>query len=71
MGKGIIKAPAWIKRVVAFSLGLHGIMHIVEFGSAMYESAYITASLAAFGSLTMILGALLLDPEERERHHRH
>lgn len=46
-------------------------MHIIEFITAIYEDAYITASLAAFGSLTMVLGALLLDPEERAHHHHH
>jgi hypothetical protein len=41
----------------------------VELASALYEEAYMTATLAAFGTLTMLLGALLLEPEERAHHH--
>ena len=62
-------APAWITRIIQISLGLHGVLHIVEFGTAVYEGAPITATLAAFGTLTMILGAILLEPEERAHHH--
>ncbi|MEE2650251.1 MAG: hypothetical protein VX571_01920 [Candidatus Thermoplasmatota archaeon] len=62
-------APPWITRIIQISLGLHGALHFVELGTALYETAYITASLAAFGTLTMILGAVLLEPEERAHHH--
>ena len=58
-----------VTRIVQFSLGLHGILHIAEFGAALYEEAYIAASLAGFATLTMILGAILLDPEDRAHHH--
>tara|TARA_B100000809_G_C15139202_1_gene532182 strand:+ start:7275 stop:7433 length:159 start_codon:yes stop_codon:yes gene_type:complete len=51
------------------SLGLHGVLHIAELGAALYEEAYIAASLAGFATLTMILGAILLEPEERAHHH--
>jgi hypothetical protein len=56
-------------RIVQLSLGLHGVLHIAEFGAALYEEAYIAASLAGFATLTMILGAILLDPEDRAHHH--
>ena len=39
----------------------HGALHGIEFISALYEEAYITATFAAFGALTMLLGALFLE----------
>ena len=62
-------APAWITRIIQISLGLHGVLHVLELGSALYEEAYMTASLAAFASLTMLIGMIILDPEERAHHH--
>lgn len=47
-------------RLIEISLYGHGIIHFAELGFAIYEEAYITASLAGFGALTMILGALFL-----------
>ena len=47
-------------RLIEISLYGHGIIHFAELGFAIYEEAYITASLAGFGELTMILGALFL-----------
>ena len=54
-------------RMIEISLALHGFLHIFEFITAMYEEAYITATLAAFGSITMLLGALFLE----NGHHPH
>ncbi len=62
-------APAWITRIIQISLGLHGVLHVLELGSALYEEAYMTATLAGFATLTMVLGAVLLEPEERAHHH--
>jgi|TARA_B100000678_G_scaffold84502_1_gene70224 hypothetical protein len=59
----------WITRIVQMSLGLHGVLHIAELAAALYEEAYIVASLAGFATLTMLLGAVLLEPEERAHHH--
>ena len=42
------------------SLYGHGFLHFAELGFAIYEEAYITASLAGFGALSMILGAIFL-----------
>jgi hypothetical protein len=53
-------------RVLEVSLAAHGVLHFVELISALYEEAYMTATLAAFGGMTMVLGALLL-----EGHHHH
>jgi hypothetical protein len=44
-------------------------LHVLELGSALYEEAYMTATLAGFATLTMLLGAVLLEPEERAHHH--
>ena len=53
-------------RLIEISLYGHGILHFAELGFAIYEEAYITASIAGFGALTMILGALFLG---RTHHH--
>ena len=53
-------------RMIELSLYGHGVLHFAELGFAVYEEAYITASLAGFGALTMILGALFLG---RTHHH--
>jgi len=47
-------------KVIEVSLYGHGILHFFELGFAIYEEAYITASFAGFGALTMILGAIFL-----------
>lgn len=51
-----------------YILGLHGVLHIFEFGIAIYEEAYITASFAAFGAITMLLGSYFLG---HNHHHSH
>lgn len=53
-------------RALELSLAAHGILHFAELVSALYEEAYMTATLAAFGGITMLLGAALL-----EGHHHH
>jgi len=62
------KRKSRLVRLVEWSLGAHGFLHIFEFGVAIYEEAFITASLAAFGGLSMIAGALVLG---RGHHHHH
>jgi len=47
-------------RLIEVSLYGHGFLHFAELGFAIYEEAYITASLAGFGALSMILGAIFL-----------
>ena len=54
-------------RLIELSLYGHGILHFVELGFAIYEEAYITASIAGFGAITMILGGLFLG----HSHHNH
>jgi len=53
-------------RALEISLAAHGVLHFVELITALYEEAYMTATLAAFGGITMLLGAVLL-----EGHHHH
>lgn len=47
-------------RLIELSLYGHGVLHFIELGFALYEEAYITASIAGFGALTMVLGAVFL-----------
>jgi len=49
-------------------LALHGFFHIFEFITAIYEDAYITATLAFLGATAMIYGAYFL---ESHNHHYH
>ena len=48
-------------RALEISLAAHGVLHFAELISAIYEEAYMTATLAAFGGITMLLGAVLLE----------
>ena len=48
-------------RFLEVSLALHGFLHIFEFGIAIYEEAYITATFAAFGAIIMLLSAIFLE----------
>ena len=52
-------------RLIELSLYGHGVLHFVELGFALYEEAYITASIAGFGALTMMLGAVFLGHTHR------
>ncbi|MGB0235651.1 MAG: hypothetical protein ACPG81_01245 [Poseidonia sp.] len=54
-------------RLIEFSLYGHGVLHFVELGFALYEEAYITASIAGFGALTMMLGAVFLGHTHRHQ----
>ncbi len=45
--------------VVRWSLGVHGLIHIVETFLNIYESAYYSACLSLFSSIIMILGAFI------------
>ena len=59
----------WLKtaffRLIEVSLYGHGVLHFVELGFALYEDAYITASIAGFGAATMLLGAVFLGSTHR------
>ena len=55
-------------KFLEITLYFHGVLHFFEFGLAIYEEAYLTASLAAFGAITMTLGGIFLG---HSHHHTH
>ena len=50
-------------KIVRFGLRIHSIFHFIEFISAIYEEAYITASIAFIASLIEIIASFLLHKE--------
>ena len=50
-------------KIVRFGLRIHSIFHVVEFISAIYEEAYITASIALVASLIEIIASFLIPKE--------
>lgn len=60
-----------IDKLVGFILGLHGILHIFEFGFAMYEEAYITASFAGLGAITMLYATYFMGGHIHHHNHKH
>lgn len=49
--------------IIRFGLRIHSIFHFIEFISAIFEEAYITASIAFIASLIEIIASFLI-PEE-------
>jgi len=50
-------------KFVRFGLRIHSIFHFIEFVSAIYEEAYITASIAFVASLIEIVASFLIPKE--------
>ena len=50
-------------KIVRFGLRIHSIFHFIEFVSAIYEDAYITASIAFVASLIEIIASFLIPKE--------
>ena len=50
-------------KIVRFGLRIHSIFHFIEFISAIYEEAYITASIAFVASLIEIVASFLIPKE--------
>lgn len=50
-------------KIIRFGLRIHSIFHVVEFISAIYEEAYITASIALLASLIEIIASFLIPKE--------
>lgn len=50
-------------KIIRFGLRIHSIFHVVEFMSAIYEEAYITASIALVASLIEIIASFLIPKE--------
>ena len=50
-------------KIVRFGLRIHSIFHFIEFVSAIYEEAYITASIEFVASLIEIVASFLIPKE--------
>ena len=50
-------------KIVRFGLRIHSFFHFIEFVSAIYEEAYITASIAFVASLIEIVASFLIPKE--------
>ena len=50
-------------KIIRFGLRIHSVFHFLEFISALYEEAYITASIAFIASLIEIIASFLLPKE--------
>ena len=58
----MVKVNKNMKRIIRILLNLTALGHFVEFGFALYEDAYITATLGLiFGIIELTGGFLLLD----------
>jgi len=63
------KIKSLINRFFASLLALHGFFHVFEFVTAIYEEAYITATLAFLGASSMVYGAYFLETHHHHHHH--
>ena len=54
----ILKSQLFHK-CVRWGLGIHGTIHIIEFGLNLYEGAWMSAAFTLFAGLLMISGALI------------
>jgi hypothetical protein len=54
----ILKSSQFHK-LVRWGLGIHGTIHIIEFGLNLYEGAWISAIFTLLAGLLMICGALI------------
>ena len=52
MRKHMMEVKSKLRRYVAYSLGIGGIAHFIEFGVALYEQAYMTSTI------TLVFGVL-------------
>lgn len=50
-------------KVIRWGLRLHSIFHVVEFFSALYETAYLTAVIAFIATIIEILASIYLPKE--------
>ena len=50
-------------KIIRFGLRIHSVFHILEFISALYEEAYITASIAFIASIIEIIASFLIPKE--------
>ena len=50
-------------KIIRFGLRIHSLFHFIEFISALYEEAYITASIAFIASIIEIIASYLIPNE--------
>ena len=60
MRKHMMEVKSKLRRYVAYSLGIGGIAHFIEFGFALYETAYITAGITLFFGCFDLLAAYIV-----------
>ena len=60
MRKHMMEVKSKLRRYVAYSLGIGGIAHFIEFGFALYETVYITAGITLFFGCFDLLAAYIV-----------
>ena len=60
MRKHMMEVKSKLRRYVAYSLGIGGIAHFIEFGFALYETAYITAGITLIFGCFDLLAAYIV-----------
>ena len=63
--------PEWLRNGMRWFLGLDGFFHLGEMGLAIYEEAYITASVLGISAMGMFLACKVLGEEHTHQHHHH
>ena len=56
----------FIHRIIRWALGAHGLIHIIETGLNIHESAYMSAFFSLFSGSLMVAGALLDSSHHKE-----
>lgn len=57
-----------LTRFIQFFLGLDVLLHLAEFGLAVYEGAFWTSLLTGFHALIFIIAVYLLNIEHKHYH---
>ena len=63
----VTPVPSRFKGLLRNLLGLDGVFHLVEMAAAIYEEAYITATILGFSATLMFVSCWVLG----ERHYHH
>ena len=61
------KVPLWLENALKYLLGLDGFFHLAEMGMAIYENAFITATMLGVSAVIMFVACWVLG--ERHSHH--
>ena len=61
------KAPDWFVNLLRWAIGLEFWLHAIELGAAIYEEAWITASLLVVSTIILCFTWIFLP----EGHHHH